>query len=272
MGRQIARLRKENRFTQEQLAEILNISPQAVSKWENAKAVPEVSTIYELSRLFNCSVDKVLDPSSSVSRNMDFDYELLIKPRVPVVDYSGPEWPKSISSAALLTALKLFFGLELRRDGKNCQINDDEEYILQSALTNICFGYSYAPEEWPHDSFLIYGLDYELHPQSVYSENAFIELACRQIEHGYPVIIRPREYTDTIFAIGFSNHGKTLKGLGFLDGDDQKNRVDFSHLNQYTGWYKSDCDMMTVKLSQKTMPLVKACANAFLKGDNAAVK
>lgn len=118
MGRQIARLRKENRFTQEQLAEILNISPQAVSKWENAKAVPEVSTIYELSRLFNCSVDRVLDPSSSVSRNMDFDYEFLIKPRVPVADYSGPEWPKSISSAALLTALKLFFGLELRRDGK----------------------------------------------------------------------------------------------------------------------------------------------------------
>lgn len=35
MGEQIARLRKGNKYTQEQLAEKLKISPQAVSKWEN---------------------------------------------------------------------------------------------------------------------------------------------------------------------------------------------------------------------------------------------
>lgn len=35
MGEQIARLRKGNKYTQEQLSEKLKISPQAVSKWEN---------------------------------------------------------------------------------------------------------------------------------------------------------------------------------------------------------------------------------------------
>ena len=132
MGKQIAHLRIGRNYTQEQLAEKLKVSPQAVSKWENGKAVPEVPMLYEISQLFNCSVDRILDPSSCVLRNMDFDYEFLVKPRIPVAHYSGSEWPKSISSASLLTAVKLFFGLEQRRDIKNRQINDDEEYMLTS--------------------------------------------------------------------------------------------------------------------------------------------
>lgn len=267
MGEQIARLRKGNKYTQEQLAEKLKISPQAVSKWENGNAVPEIPMLCEISKLFNCSVDRILDPLSCVLRNMDFDYEFIVGPRIPTADYSGPEWPKSISSASVLTALKLFFGLEQRRDSQNRQINDDEEYILQSAVTNICFGYSYGPDEWIRDGFLIYGLDYEIHSKTEYSEDEFISLAFRQIEHGYPVIIIPKEYTDTIFAVGFSDHGRILKGLGFLEGDDQKNaRMNFDQLDQYPSWYKTDCDMMIIKPSNEKMPLAKACTNALLKG------
>lgn len=267
MGEQIAHLRMEGNYTQEQLAEELKVSPQAVSKWENGKAVPEVPMLCEISRLFNCSVDRILDPSSCVLRNMDFDYEFLVKPRIPVADYSGPEWPKSISSASLLTAVKLFFGLEQRKDTKGRQINDDEEYILQSAIANICFGYSYSPGKCIHDSFLIYGLDYEICSKADYSEDEFIALACKQIERGYPVVIIPKEYTDTIFAVGFSDHGQILKGLGFLEGDDQKNaRINFDQLNQYAGWYKVDCDVMIIKSSDKKMPLAKACVNALFRG------
>ena len=267
MGEQIAHLRIKNKYTQEQLAEILKISPQAISKWENGKAVPELPLLYEISRIFNCSVDRIIDPMSRVFRDMGFNYEFLVKPRIPAAEYSGPEWSKSISSASILTAVKLFFGLEQRMDHKNHQVNDEEEYILQSAIMNICFGYSYGPEEWIHDSFLIYGLDYEIHSKADYSEDEFIALACRQIEHGYPVIIIPKEYTDNIFAIGFSDHGHTLKGLGFLEGDDQKNaRMNFEQLDQYEGWYKTDCDIMTLKPSNEKMPLAKACTNALLKG------
>ncbi len=267
MGEQIARLHKGNKYTQEQLAEKLKVSPQAVSKWENGNAVPEIPLLCEMSRIFNCSVDRILDPTVCVLRNTDFNYEFVVKPRIPVADYSGSEWPKSISSASVLTALKLFFGLEQRKDSQNRQINDEEEYILQSAIMNICFGYSYGPKEWTRDSFLIYGLDYELHSKPDYSEDEFISLACRQIEHGYPVIIIPKEYTDTIFAVGFSDHGRTLKGLGFLEGDDQKNaQMNFDQLYQYSGWYRADCDMMTLKPSNEKIPLAKACTNALFRG------
>jgi len=232
MGEQISYIRTKNKYTQEQLAEKLKVSPQAISKWENGKAVPEITLLCEMSKIFNCSVDRILDPSSCVLRNMGFNYEFIVKPRIPAADYSGSEWPKSISAASILTALKLFFGLEQRKDSKNRQVNDDEEYILQSAITNICFGYSYAPDEWIHDSFLIYGLDYKIHSKTDYSEDEFITLACEQIEHGYPVIIIPKEYTDTIFAVGFSENGQILKGLGFLEGDDQKNAgLNFEQLN-----------------------------------------
>ncbi|MDE6845308.1 MAG: helix-turn-helix domain-containing protein [Lachnospiraceae bacterium] len=267
MGEQIAHLRIGNKYTQEQLSEKLKVSPQAISKWENGKAVPEMPLLYEMSRLFNCSVDRILDPQSGALCTMDFNYEFIVKPRIPVADYSGPEWPKSISIASLSTALKLFLGLEQRRDSRNCQINDDEEYILQSAITNVCFGYSYAPDEWIRDSFLIYGLDYEIYSQADYSQDEFISLACKQIEHGYPVIVIPKEYTDNIFAIGFSEHGQTLKGLGFLEGDDQKNAsINFDQLNRYAGWYKVDCDLMLVKPLNEKMPLVEACTNALFNG------
>lgn len=267
MGEQIAHLRMERNYTQEQLAEKLKISPQAVSKWENGKAVPEVSMLYEISRFFNYSIDRILDPTSCFLRNIDFNYEFLVKPRISVADYSGPEWPKSISSASFLTAVKLFFGLEQRKDAKGRQINDDNEYILQSAITNICFGYSYSPDQFIHDSFLIYGLDYEIHAKADYSEDELITLVCEQIEHGYPVIIMPKDYTDIIFAIGFSDHGQILKGLGFLEGDDQKNaRINFDQLNQYAGWYKINCDIMLLKSSDEKMPLAKACIHALLRG------
>ncbi len=267
MGEQISYMRTENKYTQEQLAEKLKVSPQAISKWENGKAVPEITLLCEMSKIFNCSVDRILKPSSCILRNMRFNYEFIVKPRISIADYSGSEWPKSISAASILTALKLFFGLEQRRDSKNRQINDDEEYILQSAITNICFGYSYAPDEWIHDSFLIYGLDYEIHSKADFSEDEFITLAYDQIEHGYPVIIIPKEYIDTIFAVGFSENGQILKGLGFLEGDDQKNaNLNFDQLNQYVGWYKTDCDMMTLKPSNKKMPLDKACTNALFRG------
>lgn len=267
MGEQIACLRTGKKWTQEQLAETLRVSPQAVSKWENGKAAPEIPLLCEMSRLFDCSVDKILDPTACVLQNMGFDYEFIVKPRFPVADYSGPEWPKSISSASVLAALKLFFGLEQRRDSQNRQINDDEEYVLQSAIMNICFGYSYGPDQWIRDGFLIYGLDYELHSRSDYSEDEFISLACREIEHGYPVVIIPKEYTDIILAVGFSDHGRILKGLGFLEGDDQKNaRMNFEQLDQYAGWYKADCDMLTLKPFNEKMPLTKACINALLRG------
>lgn len=55
-------LRKEKGLSQEALAEILDVSPQAVSKWENGKALPETSTLPLLAKTLGASIDSILMP------------------------------------------------------------------------------------------------------------------------------------------------------------------------------------------------------------------
>ena len=57
LGENIARLRKERGLTQEDLAKELNISYQAVSKWENGVSSPDISNIMQLARFFGVSID-----------------------------------------------------------------------------------------------------------------------------------------------------------------------------------------------------------------------
>lgn len=60
MGEKIAKLRKDNNLTQEQLAELLQVSRQAVSKWESDTAFPDTKKLIHLSKRFSCSLDYLL--------------------------------------------------------------------------------------------------------------------------------------------------------------------------------------------------------------------
>ena len=64
IGKRITTLRKERKYTQENLAELLNISPQAVSKWENGHALPETGLLPSLSKALDTSVDSLLTDSN----------------------------------------------------------------------------------------------------------------------------------------------------------------------------------------------------------------
>ena len=59
-GQRLARLRKEKGFTQEDIADKINISPQAVSKWENDISSPDIQTLIKLSDIFEVSLDDLL--------------------------------------------------------------------------------------------------------------------------------------------------------------------------------------------------------------------
>ena len=56
----IIRLRKKNGWSQEELAEKMNVSRQAVSKWESAQTVPDLEKILQLSGLFGVTTDYLL--------------------------------------------------------------------------------------------------------------------------------------------------------------------------------------------------------------------
>lgn len=60
LGEKIAKQRKELNYTQEQLADILGVSRQSISKWESDIAYPETDKLIELGKLFDCSMDYLL--------------------------------------------------------------------------------------------------------------------------------------------------------------------------------------------------------------------
>ena len=62
----IKSLRKKNHFTQEQLAEVCNVSRQAIAKWESGANFPDIEKIIQLSELFNVSVDELLTGKAGV--------------------------------------------------------------------------------------------------------------------------------------------------------------------------------------------------------------
>ena len=60
LGKRIAMLRKQKGFKQEALASALEVSPQAVSKWENDQTCPDISLLPKLAQLVEVSVDELL--------------------------------------------------------------------------------------------------------------------------------------------------------------------------------------------------------------------
>lgn len=71
LNENIAALRREKGYTQEQLAEMLGVSTQAVSKWECAASMPDISLLPRLSEIFDVSVDYLLGCERNVHQTID---------------------------------------------------------------------------------------------------------------------------------------------------------------------------------------------------------
>ncbi len=67
IGQTIKSLRRERNLTQEELAELLAVSPQAVSKWENETSMPDISLLVPLARVFVVSTDLLLGLTDEAS-------------------------------------------------------------------------------------------------------------------------------------------------------------------------------------------------------------
>lgn len=62
IGEKISELRKGKKMTQEQLAEIMHVSSQAVSKWENDLSIPDLPILVQLADYFQVSLDEIVRP------------------------------------------------------------------------------------------------------------------------------------------------------------------------------------------------------------------
>ena len=60
VGKNIRRLREAKGMTQEQLAEKLNVTRQAVSNWENEKTQPDIDTLHKISQELDASIEELI--------------------------------------------------------------------------------------------------------------------------------------------------------------------------------------------------------------------
>ena len=65
LGQNLQFLRKRDNITQEQLAEVLEVSRQSVSKWESDTSYPEMDKLLQLANLFHCSLDDLIQKDVS---------------------------------------------------------------------------------------------------------------------------------------------------------------------------------------------------------------
>ena len=92
LGRRIARLRLARTATQERLAKELNVSPQAVSKWENDINYPDISLLPDLARFLGVSVDELLSGASASAQESVAAQEITVeKSAAEVVSVAADE-------------------------------------------------------------------------------------------------------------------------------------------------------------------------------------
>lgn len=70
IGEKIKSARKGAGLTQEQLAEKLNVSRQAITKWESDKGLPDVENLKRIAKLLNVSVDYLLDDGEEIDKSV----------------------------------------------------------------------------------------------------------------------------------------------------------------------------------------------------------
>ncbi len=73
VGRNIHTLRKQQGLTQEQLAESVKVSFQAVSKWETGNSLPDISTLPLLANVLHCSIDQLMGYAAEQKRITDYE-------------------------------------------------------------------------------------------------------------------------------------------------------------------------------------------------------
>ncbi len=66
-------LRKSHNYTQDDLAKKLGISRQAVSKWETGMAIPDLEILLKISKLYDITINDILEPKIQPKRISDFE-------------------------------------------------------------------------------------------------------------------------------------------------------------------------------------------------------
>ncbi len=144
-------LRRASGMSQEELAEKLGVSRQAVSKWEGGGAQPELQKLIELSKLYNVSVDELLSLEHAKSQQdaaeaaVPNNAEITLAEKLGFRDFCA-QHKRAIGGAAVALAALIAVGVHYndRINTLSTQVNDlrSQLYNVQNSLSNQIAGIS----------------------------------------------------------------------------------------------------------------------------------
>ena len=138
-------LRKSHNYTQDELASKLDISRQAVSKWETGTAVPDLDVLLKISKLYDITINDILEPRIQPQRITDF------------------EQISTISEKELKEALEQCADGRLRKKLKYC-LSPIEHFRLLLPAFHWCYGYiphhEYCSSSYDAKAYMLYDKRY----------------------------------------------------------------------------------------------------------------
>ena len=144
LGRRIARLRLAKTATQERLAKELNVSPQAVSKWENDVNYPDISLLPDLARFLGVSVDELLSganasaqESASVQENAAEVVSIDSDKPAEIVEEPAEQENEDVATQSSGFSFGKLFGKSMVKVEKNGDDNGDDD---NKEKKGVCLG------------------------------------------------------------------------------------------------------------------------------------
>jgi len=136
LGTRIAENRKKKGLSQEQLADILGVSSQAVSKWENDISCPDISLLPQIADYFNITIDELLRGGNRtevqlVEANQRKDINKMVL-RINISSSDGDEIKMNLPLALVKTALEV--GLNMPEISGNKKFDALKDLDLNSIL------------------------------------------------------------------------------------------------------------------------------------------
>ena len=145
LGKRIAALRKQKELRQDDIAQLLDVSPQAVSKWENDQACPDIGLLPKLAQILGVTTDELLSGKHALQevRVLPPEERKDIKDMLLriIVDSSDGDKVR-INLPMALVQIALDMGTEMPQISgkealKNIDLNQIMELVRQGAIGNL---------------------------------------------------------------------------------------------------------------------------------------
>ena len=145
LGKRIAALRKQKELKQDDIAQLLEVSPQAVSKWENDQTCPDIGLLPKLAQILGVTTDELLSGKQELQevRVLPPEERKDIKDMLLriIVDSSDGDKVR-INLPMALVQIALDMGTEMPQISgkealKNIDLNQIMELVRQGAIGNL---------------------------------------------------------------------------------------------------------------------------------------